>query len=818
MKISLMFFLLVLLHLSLFGNQNFAQETLAAKPIPGLSASWVGQNLFEPVDLTNRSASVGPDGFEDVQVELKGLSVNYEVESIHIETSEGSQRWSFGVNPQASWNAEFVRTPTGSSSGKLVFSVPMLEAGLLTGKSLKINLIYTNGAKSETSVVVGKYAPEMAMPVPPLPVIRETGVKVGWVGTVSGSKAGHGAVRVEIEGLSNFDQVASIHVSEPSGTTFTYNVSRDSALFAGHPEIFVESLDQSRHRLDFRPNRDLNGQPLSIIIVSFDKSIQILELTGGKMEIARVIPETGSRITKAGPANDLQTLVDQGGTIELAEGVYKFNKPLSIRKPVRLLAADRARVVLQFSSSDHQFWTGAIKIFSGGVSIEGLEIDCLESIDWNTEVADGPAVFTTGTDKDETRSTQARLYGIRLSRLKINSAALLPKSSANQPVQALRLIRMTNVSMGVIESSVLQGGGILLSDGPWIIRQNRYDGPPLGSFTSEMILAQRPVDLVVESNRVEPLTNKGDLLQFMKISGKATSVRIGGNLVKNIGARDLRNTLANHGKPVLEAGLRRIKFEGEPLYISEDGKVIVLPNSVDLEPAVGDCVAILSGENAGKFHVVCQKLGGRAVLIDPPMTSKNQSLNPPAVSLASGFKNLIVYKNTIVARSFEDKHLSFRGNHFGTIIMENIFEGGGESLVAISTPTESPMMAGWTHAPMSSLIFHGNITRDTNGPIRLSVECGKQIKSSEGRVYFSGQFNFNRLALPPSGISLLVGNPEPCDPTSLQLSVNGNLSGSGSAEINVQSGVINGSIMTDMKIPLSTSESIQTTDNRRISR
>ncbi|MFM7315531.1 MAG: hypothetical protein ACKO5E_01170, partial [bacterium] len=279
MKIALPFFLMVVLHVSISGTQNFAQETGTAKPVLGLSASWVGQNLFEPFDLTNRSASVGPDGFEDVQVELKGLSVNNPVESIDVETVGGGQRWSFGMNSQTHWNAEFVRTPAGSSSGKLVFSVPMLDAGLLTGKSLKISLLYTSGARSETLVVVGKYAPEMAMPVPPLPDIRDTGAKAGWVGTVSGSKAGKGAVRVEIEGLKNFSATNSIHITEPSGTTYTYSTNRDTALFAGHREIVVESLDQSRYRLDFLPNRDLNGQPLSICIVSNDKSMQILELS-----------------------------------------------------------------------------------------------------------------------------------------------------------------------------------------------------------------------------------------------------------------------------------------------------------------------------------------------------------------------------------------------------------------------------------------------------------------------------------------------------------------------------------------------------------
>ncbi|MFM7132196.1 MAG: hypothetical protein ACKO0V_22845, partial [bacterium] len=471
------------------------------------------------------------------------------------------------------------------------------------------------------------------------------------------------------------------HITEPSGTTYTYSTNRDTALFAGHREIVVESLDQSRYRLDFLPNRDLNGQPLSICIVSNDKSMQILELSGGKMELSRVIPEPGPRITKAKPANDLQILVDQGGTIELAEGLYKFHKPLTIRRPVRLLATEKARAVLQFSSKDHQFWTGAIKILSGGVSLEGLEIECLESIDWNTEVADGPAVITSGTDKADPRSTQANLYGIRLTRLKISCSSVLSQSSANQPSQALRLIRMMNVSMGAIESSVLQGGGLLLADGPWFIRQNRYDGPPSGSFAGEMILAHRPVDLVVESNRVEPLQRMGDVLQFIKISGKATSVRVGGNLVRNIGPRDLRNTLANRVKPVFEAGSRRIKFEGEPLYISEDGKLILFPDMMDIEPSVGDCVAILSSENAGKYHVVRQNLGGGAILVDPPMTSKNQSLNPPAVSLASGIKHLIVYKNTIEARAVDDNHLSLTGNHFGTIVMDNLFEGGGESVV-----------------------------------------------------------------------------------------------------------------------------------------
>ncbi len=818
MKMHRLFFHFVLLLLTIPGNKGFAQEINPIRPVPGLSASWIGQNLFEPVDLTNRSAAVGPDGFEDVQVELKGLSVDSEVESIDVETLGGGQQWSYGTNQQNHWSAEFVRSPATASSGRLVLSVPMIDSGLLTGKSLKISLTYTSGVKAESSVFVGKYSPEMAMPAALLPQIRETEARASWVGSVSASRAGQGAVRIEIDEVKNFQQITSITVSEPSGTNFIYHSGRDRHIENNSRDLYVEPLDHSRLRLDFIPNRDLKGHPLSICLLAEDKSMQIIDLVAGKMDLARVIPEHGLKKSKANPSIDLQLLIDQGGTIELSEGVYKLNTPLVIRKPVSITAADNSRAVLQFRSNSHQFWSSAIKISSGGVSLEGFEIECPATIPWNSEVVDGPALIASSSDKEQKQGGQSLYSGVRLSRLKISSSSVLPQISKNDPIQAVRLIRMSNVSQGIIENCILQGGGILLTEGPWLIRQNRYDGPPGGSISNEVILAHRPFDLIIESNRIEPLARFGDVKQFVQIRGRATSVRIGGNLVRNIGTRDLRNGKSDTVIPMIEAGSRRIKFEGEPLYISSAGDTVVFPGTLDLEPEVGDCIAILSGENAGRFHVVRQILGKGAIRVDPPINALNQAINPPAVSLSSGFKQMVIYKNTIEARTSEDNHIALKGNHFGTIVMNNVFEGGSACLQAVSPPTESPMKPGWSHAPMSSLIIHGNVTRDPEKPMKFSVIRGKEIKSSENRVYFSGQLNFNRLALPPSGIPVEVGDPNPGDPKSLQMLMSNNETGAGSAEIKVIGAVVNGSLIIDQKIPLTTSETIQTTDNRRVSR
>ena len=101
-----------------------ADEPARVKPYPGLIATWIGQNPNEPVDLTNRSAAVGPDGFEDIQVELRGLIVNSPVEFIEIESENRAcqtckrktrhDRWTGEVkNPSSAASIPPARSPAG---------------------------------------------------------------------------------------------------------------------------------------------------------------------------------------------------------------------------------------------------------------------------------------------------------------------------------------------------------------------------------------------------------------------------------------------------------------------------------------------------------------------------------------------------------------------------------------------------------------------------------------------------------------------------------------------------------------------------------
>jgi hypothetical protein len=786
-------------------------EPTSAKPYPGLIATWIGQNLIEPIDLTNRSAAVGPDGFEDIQVELRGLIVNSEIESIQIETTGGNNRWAYGKNPQIYWNAELIRTPSRGPRAILVLSVPLRDTDKFAGSLIKIKVIYSGGVFSETTVLTGKVEPDLAMPVPPLPPIRISKAEPVWVGPVSGSKAGQGAVRVEINGLPTVPRIESITLTEPSGTLFFADFGRHKNHLTQARELVVESLDQSRLRLDFLPNRNLNGQKISICLTLSDKSLHILNLTGGPTDLTRQIPDVGPQLTKANPSTDLQVSADRGGTIELVTGVYKLNKPLILRKPLRIVAAEGSRPVLRFSSDDHQFWTSAIRICSSGVLLEGFDIECLENIDWNTEIIGGPAIIISSNQADKTSHIEHLLTGIRLQRLKIRSQSVLRSLQKNEIPESVRLIRMTNVTQGVIEGNVFQGGGISINGGPWLIRQNRYHGPPDSSTVNELVSAHRAVDLVVESNRIEPLPDSGEIRKFLHLTGHATGVRVSGNLVRNVGQKVPRNEIIDADLPIIESGSRRVKFEGEPLQISPDGKVVTLPPIMEESPVAGDILAILSGNKVGSYHLVLQNLGMGAILIDPPLQIKELAMNLPAVCLTSGFKDVFIYKNSIEARSGNATHISLSGNHFNTLLIDNQLENGGKSLSIVSPATDSPMYTGWTHAPLFGLVIHGNKTRDPLQPLLISVAAGKDVKSFENRVYLTGRLSSNQLSLPPGGHPIIIGDEGSKALQSLILNMTGNQTGSGTAEVKINAATINGQAIIQKTIPLTTTDPIQTT-------
>ena len=187
------------------------------------------------------------------------------------------------------------------------------------------------------------------------------------------------------------------------------------------------------------------------------------------------------------------------------------------------------------------------------------------------------------------------------------------------------------------------------------------------------------------------------------------------------------------------------------------------------------------------------------------MEAKDRSLNPPAVSLATGFRNVLIDRNTIDATGSKTAfNIVLAGNHFGTVLSNNTMIGGGESLRVTSFPTESPNIWGWSHAPMFGLQLVGNTVTSADKPGRLAVDYNDTIKTSRGRTYFSGELRGNTFGASAQGPALQLGDPGINEPASLRLTLSGNKSPESQAEIKVVSGTVNGKSLTETKLPVST--------------
>ncbi|MFM1801395.1 MAG: hypothetical protein RJA81_747, partial [Planctomycetota bacterium] len=444
---------------------------------------------------------------------------------------------------------------------------------------------------------------------------------------------------------------------------------------------------------------------------------------------------------------------------------------------------------------------------------------CDNSIVWNQAVSYGPAVIATTDPMDTGFNHDLPLWGINLQKLLIMGPGSDLSADSKSPPEALKLVRMMNVSLGRVEGCILKGGTVHVSGGPWAIRQNRHDGPLAGTFAYDAFAVMRPFDLIVEANRVEPLSNSGKLWLFLTLTHHGTNISVRGNLVRRTGPMK-DDTIDNmNANEIFLTESYRIRFEGEPANISPDGSVVMLPSAMAEPPQPGDCVSILTGANAGKFHVVRQSLGNGSLWIEPPLDPKDRSINPPAISVSQGFKGMAVDRNTIDATGSDTAfNMVLAGNHFGTVITGNTLIGGGESLRLTAFPTEFPNIWGWSHVPMFGIVIRDNTISDAAKPGRLAVDQGEKIKTSQGRVYYSAELTDNVIEASLEGAGLQIGDPGTLDPKSLQLRISGNQGKSGDPEIHVISGSVNGRVMENTRIPISTGNSMRASDRRTINR
>ena len=148
-------------------------------PAAALQVRWVGQDRQ---DWTGPGVAVGPDGLQDVRLELTNLSPKVEVRSITLDGPAGAA-WQFGTNPKGHANAEFVRRKDDPSRADFYFQ-PTAD---LSGKTLRMTLEYADGKIDRASVVGGRIDPKLAMPIRPLPKFVTHAISGRWLGQDGGA-------------------------------------------------------------------------------------------------------------------------------------------------------------------------------------------------------------------------------------------------------------------------------------------------------------------------------------------------------------------------------------------------------------------------------------------------------------------------------------------------------------------------------------------------------------------------------------------------------------------------------------------------------
>lgn len=770
------------------------------KPVASarIAARWIGQEAGKPVDMTNPSPAVGPDGVEDVIIELSGLSDRDEVAAVDVRTEDDRFRWSFGVNPKGVWNAELVREPKNSPSARLILALPPPTKTSLVGRKMEVRLKYASEAVTEANLVAGEAVADKLMPRSPIPKTIASKIKAKWLGPATRSKAGAGAVRLELSGMVNDPRVMSAVLTDSAGGIYATANAKSELPFQ---PLFVERSGTDKAILEFLPARDLAGQPLSLCLTYADGSYGFVDVQGGETDIERRIPPVASARTQVRPGQDLQSAVNRGGTIVLADGDYDLSATLSLDRPVRIEAAPNARPVLNFSGLSNEPWRALIKIRSGGVSLSGITIHCSESIDWKNDVAYGPAVISTTDPDDRGFDHDATHWGIVLEKLDITGPP--QNSGSGKPTEAVKLVKVLNGALGRIEGCLLKGGTVHLAGGPWKIAQNRHDGPLPGTFAYDAFAVTKPLDLEILSNRVEPTGGSGKLWRFANLTQQGYGVRVEGNIVRKVGPRKDDTIDDMNANEIFLTESYRLKFEGVPSSVSTDGTVVVLDETPGGLPAPGDAVTLLTGDDAGEFVTVVQNLGNGAIRVSPPLQISGNPASRTVISVASGFRETRIEGNTIDATGSDNAfNLCLAGNHFGSIVAGNVLTGGGESMRITSFPTESPNVWGWSHAPMAGLVIRDNRISGAALPARIASDQGATIKSSAGRTYFSAEITGNTFGASLAGPALKIGDPGTLDASGTAATLKGNTGDPANSEIEIVSGRVNGQEYVDRRIPV----------------
>ncbi len=700
--------------------------------MPGavLQARWMGQ---EKQDRVGPGPSVGPDGIMDVRIRLAAVSARLVVKAMRVE-GPGAMKWESGSNPELLPGAEYWPDPKKPGEGDLFFQ-PDRD---LKGQKLKVLVLYANDTLDAATVTAGRCDPKLRTRESPLPRISELSTTARWVGQDGQDVTGGGDVHVHLAGLARRPAIAAAVLTDSVNGTWVYrgndriklNVSQaDNA----RPLAIRPGADRGSLDVFFPPYRDESRATLTLRLIDLDGRMAVARFDGGACDPGRCAPRPAETRVEAKPGDDLNTLVNQYGTVSLAEGTYRLLRPLVLNRPVTLTAEGKATLVFTQAPADAP-WTAAIKIHCGQTTCNGFAVRFEGPIRWDQDVSYGPAVIGTTDSKDQPHPELK--VNIALTRLDLEIPAAVDPSKW---IEALRLIRLTNARSGMIAGNILRGGPIEFFEGPWQLLNNDFRGTPPGTNSHGIFAGHGTYDLRVRGNRARPVQPDGKTWRFLVLTHHGSGDRVEENVIEDIGYRD-SDTIPSSNEPeiILTEGYH-LKYEGRVAALSADGRLLRIDRPQGQEAATGDVVSLLTGPAAGQFRRVAQVIDPATYLVDLPIPKGTE-----VVSVSRGFVGESFQKNRIDIRCGQKSAgMVLVGNHFGTRVIGNHFLGGANSIRFAACPSETPVVWGWSHAPFLGAVIEDNILEDAAGGSILGVEHSTYIKSNKGRTYMAIALNRN---------------------------------------------------------------------------
>lgn len=761
-----------------YDDQSTASFSIMGGPAdPGVrmpafvvAARWAGQG---GVDLTGPSPGVGPDGIQDAHLALTHLFSGTSVTAVSVTDSSG-RGWASGTNPGLLNNAEFVRNTNDPSQGDLYFN-PSTDPN---GQTFTVAVTYADGKVDRSTFTAGHFNPQLAQPAPAPPTVNWNAFRARWLGQDGLDLLGAGDVHIALDGLPAGRSVVVATLSDQVGLDWTY-VKPGSGATPPDPSAgalgFRAQSDPTRVDLTFQPGRDESGATLTLTLLLDDGTTLAVRFAGGFCDPGLRAPDVAPGVVVAHPGDDLNDLANRYGTVRLVAGLYPMNQPLVLNRAVTI-TADPGATLLFSQGPSAPAWTAAIKVRASHITLNGFAVRFAGPVRWADGISYGPAVIGSPDNTDPW--TGDPMLDLTFTRLDLQS----PPASTDWE-EAPRMFRLATAGSGTIANNLLKGGVTELQNGPWTVTGNTYTGTVPNTFAYGAFATHSTHDVVISGNTVAPRGPSGKTWRFLVMTQSGVNDVISGNTVSGIGPMD-SDTVVNPNAPeLILTEAYRLHYEGLTTSVSADGYVVQIPPPQGTPARTGDVLAILSGPQAGQWRVIAQVLSPTTYLLDAPITPGKF-----AVSLATGFINQKFLGNTVDARGSSTSFgMVLVGNQFGVKVIGNHFIGGDYAFKITAGPSELPVTWGWTHAPALGATIESNTVEDTVHGGVLDVEQGGDIKSTGGRVYFSGTFTNNtgvwstaflaartKAGVTASPVLVTVGNDLSGDPGTLVLSATGN--------------------------------------------